>query len=119
MSFLVLINRGPVDDRVETILESFAIETPGFADWIDYPQECIPKSILKEAADELSNNIISLLTLSIDAMNVLLRNINNWYHSFIDVAKYIQTQLHRIGVNPAMVTYVDIQPHAIQITLES
>lgn len=118
MSFLVLINRGPVDDRVETILESTLMENSEFSDWQDFPQECIPPHILKGARDQLSQYLVNMLHEGIGYIETVIKSAAFWFDTVGYVAQYIYYQLRRIGISPQAITYVELQPNAIQLTLE-
>ena len=118
MSFLVLINRGPVDDRVETILESTLMGTSEYSDWQDYPQECIPPRVLKEARDQLSKYMVDMLHEGIGHIQTVIQSAAHWFDIVGYVTRYIYYQLQRVGINPNHVTYVELQPNAIQLTLE-
>lgn len=118
MSFLVLINRGPVDDRVETILESILMENPEYSDWQDYPQECIPPRVLKTARDELSKYMVDMLHEGIGHIQNVITCAAHWFDVVGYVARYIYYQIQRLGINARAITYVELQPNAIQLTLE-
>lgn len=118
MSFLVLINRGPVDERVELILESVLMDDSDYSNWQDCPQECIPPKILKAARDQISTYLVNMLQQGLGYIDTVIKTATYWFDTVGYVARYLHYQLQRLGINPKFVTYVELQPHAIQLTLE-